>query len=77
VLASAAMLGAASLVPALFGMGWIYLSAALVGGGYLLAKSVRLARETNRRNALVNFHASLAQLTLLLVAAIADAALHA
>ena len=77
VLASAAMLVAASLAPALLGMGWLYLAAAIGGGGYLLAKSARLARAPNRRNALANFHASLVQLTVLLVAAIADAALHA
>ncbi len=77
VLAGAAMLVAASLVPVLFGMGWLYLAAALGGGAYLLTKSVRLALAPNRRAAMVNFHASLIQLTLLLVAAIADAALHA
>ena len=77
VLAGAAMLVAASLVPVLFGMGWLYLAAALGGGTYLLTKSVRLALAPNRRAAMVNFHASLIQLTLLLVAAIADAALHA
>ena len=77
VLASAAMLVVATLAPALLGMGRIYLGAAVVGGAYLLATSARLARTPNRRNALVNFHASLVQLTLLLVAAIADAAWNA
>lgn len=77
VLAGAVMLVAASLVPAFLGMGWLYLAAALGGGAYLLRTSARLAAEPNRRTALVNFHASLIQLSLLLVAAIADAALHA
>jgi protoheme IX farnesyltransferase len=77
ILAGAALLVAASLVPAFLGMGWLYLAAALGGGAYLLRTSLRLAAEPNRRTALVNFHASLIQLTLLLVAAIADAALHA
>jgi protoheme IX farnesyltransferase len=77
VLTGAALLVVASLVPALLGMGWLYLAAAVVGGGYLLWTSARLALAPNRRAAMVNFHASLAQLTLLLVAAIADAALHA
>jgi len=77
VFAGAAMLVAASLVPALFGMGWLYLAAAIGGGGYFLMTSARLALAPNRRAAMVNFHASLIQLTLLLVAAIADAALHA
>ncbi len=77
VFAGAAMLVAASLVPALVGMGWLYLAAALGGGAYFLTTSARLALAPNRRAAMVNFHASLIQLTLLLVAAIADAALHA
>jgi protoheme IX farnesyltransferase len=77
VLVGAAMLFVASLVPALFGMGWLYLAAAIGGGAYLLTKSAQLALAPNRRAAMVNFHASLIQLTLLLVAAIADAALNA
>jgi protoheme IX farnesyltransferase len=77
VLTAAALLVAASLVPALFGMGWLYLAAAVGGGTYLLTKSARLALAPNRRAAMVNFHASLIQLTLLLAAAIADAALNA
>jgi protoheme IX farnesyltransferase len=63
VLASAALLVGSSLVPALLGMGPIYLAAAL------------LARAPDRRSAMANFHASLIQLSVLLVAAIADAAL--
>jgi protoheme IX farnesyltransferase len=77
VLASATMLVVATLVPAMLGMGLLYLAAAVAGGGYFLATGVRLVRAPNRRNALVNFHASLVQLTLLLVAAIADAAWNA
>jgi len=77
VFAGAAMLVAASLVPAAFGMGWVYLAGAIGGGAWLLLKSAQLALAPNRRAAMVNFHASLIQLTLLLVAAIADAALHA
>ena len=77
VFAGAAMLVAASLVPVAFGMGWIYLLGAIGGGAWLLLKSAQLALAPNRRAAMVNFHASLIQLTLLLVAAIADAALHA
>ncbi len=77
ILAGAALLVAASLAPALFGMGWLYLAAAVGGGAYLLTTSAKLARAPSRRAAMVNFHASLIQLTVLLVAAIADAALHA
>ena len=77
VFAGAALLVAASLVPAAFGMGWVYLAGAVGGGAWLLLQSARLTLAPNRRAAMVNFHASLIQLTLLLVAAIVDAALHA
>jgi heme o synthase len=77
VFTGAAMLVAASLAPAAIGMGWVYLAGAIGGGAWLLLKSAQLALAPNRRAAMVNFHASLIQLTLLLVAAIADAALHA
>jgi protoheme IX farnesyltransferase len=74
--AAAAALVAASLAPELFGMGWLYLAAAIGGGGYLLWTSARLAQAPSRRRAIVNFHATLIQLSLLLAAAIADSAFH-
>jgi protoheme IX farnesyltransferase len=77
VLAGAAMLFVASLIPALFGMGSLYLAAATGAGAFLLARSLQLALAPGRRAAMVNFHASLIQLTLLLSAAMVDAALHA
>ena len=67
----------ASLVPAYFSLGWIYACSALAGGGYLLWTSVALVREPTRRRAMINFHASLVQLSVLLVAAMIDPALHA
>jgi heme o synthase len=75
ILASAALLVLASIVPAFYGLSWLYLGAAIGGGTYFLWKSVALARAPCRRTAMANFHASLAQLTLLLAAAIADATL--
>jgi len=71
------MLTVASLVPVLFGMGWLYLVAAVGGGALLMLKSAKLALSADRHAAMVNFHASLVQLTLLLAAAIADASLRA
>ena len=71
---SAALLVASTLVPAIFGMGWLYLAAAVGGGGYLLLTSTQLGLAPNRRRAMVNFHATLIQLTVLLVAAIVDSA---
>ena len=73
--ASAVLLVTSSLVPALLGLGAIYLVAAVAGGALLLAKTYALALDPTRRRAMASFHASLIQLTVLLVAAIADAAL--
>ena len=75
VLAGTVMLVAASLAPAWLGLSWLYLAAALAGGAYFLRTSIALARAPGRATAMANFHASLAQLTLLLVGAIADATL--
>lgn len=73
VLGNTIALVCASLLPAWFGAGPVYLAGAMTGGIYFLLKSIRLAREPNRENAMSNFHASLLQLTLLLIAAIVDA----
>jgi protoheme IX farnesyltransferase len=75
--AGAVLLVASSLAPAFLGMGWLYLAAAIGGGGYLLRTSAQLAQAPNLRRAMGNFHATLIQLTLLLVAAIVDSALRA
>jgi len=72
VFAGSALLVAASLAPAMFGMGRIYLAVAIAAGAYLLFQSARLARSPDRRAAMANFHASLAYLALLLSAAILD-----
>jgi len=64
-----------SLVPLGFGMGWIYAVGAVAGGGVFLLTSLRLALVQNKRTAIHNFLASLAQLTLLLTAAMLDVAL--
>jgi protoheme IX farnesyltransferase len=61
-----------SLLPAAFGLGWIYLAGAVAGGGYFIVKSLDLVRTPDRKSAMANFHASLLQLGLLQIAAIAD-----
>lgn len=63
-----------SLLPFWFGMGWLYLVGAVAGGVLFLRASLRLVRNPNRASAMANFHASLAQLGLLLFGALADAA---
>jgi heme o synthase len=77
ILASTVMLVGMSLLPFFYGMGWIYLAGAVTGGAYFISKSVQLARNPNRSTAMANFHASLLQLSLLLAAAMVDAAVAA
>jgi protoheme IX farnesyltransferase len=56
-------------------MGWIYCACALAGGGHFLARNLALVRDPSRASAMRCFHASLAQLALLLLGALADSAL--
>lgn len=63
---------ASSLVPVLFGMGWVYFACALSGGIYFLFRSIDLVRQPGPERAMANFHASLIQLSLLLLGTIAD-----
>ncbi len=69
VLANTLVLVAASLVPVWFGLGPVYLVAALAGGTLLVVRSMQLARRPSRASAMANFHASLVQLSLLIVGA--------
>ena len=75
ILASAALLVLASLVPFLFSLGWAYLIAAAAGGLYFLLKCVRLARRPNRVTARAAFLASLVQLCAVLFGAMLDVAI--
>ncbi len=75
IFASAALLVLASMVPAWYGLGWLYLVAAISGGAFFLMKSAALVLDPCRRTAMANFRASLVQLSVLLAAAIADATL--
>ena len=75
ILGSAVVLVASTLMPALYGLGWVYLAAAIAGGTYFLATCVALVRSPGRGTARASFRASLVQLSLVLFGAIADAAL--
>lgn len=75
ILVSAVLLVAATLMPALHGLGWIYLAAAIAGGSYFVATCVALLKSPGRGAARTSFRASLVQLSLVLLGAIADAAL--
>lgn len=73
--AAAGLLVAASVVPFFFGLGALYLAAALAGGAYFLAKSLALIRAPGRATARAAFLASLVQLCAVLFGAMADVAL--
>jgi protoheme IX farnesyltransferase len=72
ILFSTLILVAASLLPLAFGLGAIYFAGAASGGFLFIQKAWRLTREPNRKSAMVCFHASLMQLTLVLLGAIVD-----
>ena len=72
ILANTIVLVAVSLLPVAFGLGWIYLAGAAVGGGLFIVKSVALLRDPTTKAAMANFRASLVQLSLLLLAAMVD-----
>ena len=75
IFGSTVLLVAISMMPVFYGMGWVYFIGAASGGAYFLTKSMQLARSPSRATAMSCFHASLMQLTLLLVAAILDSSL--
>ncbi len=72
IFASTLALVAASLLPLAFGLGPIYFAGAAIGGFLFIQKAWLLTRQPNRKTAMVCFHASLMQLTLVLCAAIVD-----
>ncbi len=74
IFANIVLLVAASLAPFAYSAGWIYLGGAVVGGLVFLNYGWRLMRRPDARSAIVCFHASLAQLSILLVGALLDAA---
>jgi protoheme IX farnesyltransferase len=73
IFGSTVALVAASFIPLAFGLGVIYFAGAAIGGFLFIQKAWLLVQDTNRRTAMTCFHASLAQLTLVLTAAIIDA----
>jgi protoheme IX farnesyltransferase len=77
ILGHAVVLVALSLALALMTPGWLYAGCAAVGGVVLVRQAARLVREPSRANAMASFHASLVQLSLLLLGVIGDAWLRA
>jgi protoheme IX farnesyltransferase len=74
ILAHAVVLVTLSLALAAFRPGWIYLGFAAVGGALFVREALRLVAAPSRQTAMRCFHSSLAQLSLLLVGAMLDAA---
>jgi len=64
---------AASFLPLAFGLGLVYCAGAAIGGALFIQKAWQLTRSPERKAALSCFHASLIQLTLVLLGAIVDA----
>ncbi|MGD2111798.1 MAG: heme o synthase [Gammaproteobacteria bacterium] len=75
VLANTLLLVGASLLPFFFGLGWLYLAGALLGGGYFIYRSTLLVQDTSAANGMRAFFASLVQLIVLLAFAVLDAQL--
>ncbi len=75
VLANTVLLVGVSVLPFFFGLGWLYLAGALVGGGYFLYRSLLLVQDASAKNGMRTFFASLVQLIVLLVFAVLDAQL--
>ncbi len=72
ILASTLALVGVSLLPAFVGLGWIYLISAVAGGLVFVYFSVRLVIEPTGRRAMLNFLASLFQLSMLLAGSMTD-----
>jgi len=72
VFTGALLLVAASLAPGFLGFSFAYVAIALAGGLLLLWRAAQLVLDPTRARALASFHASLVQLSLLIVAAVAD-----
>ena len=75
ILANTVVLVAVSLAPVFYGSGWIYLASAAIGGALFIFRAWKLVREPSRKNAMASFFASLVQLSLVLGAAMIEAAL--
>jgi protoheme IX farnesyltransferase len=75
ILAHAVALVVLSWLLAAFRPGWVYLAFAAFGGVLFVREALRLVAAPSRQSAMRCFHASLAQLSLLLLGAIIDAAL--
>ncbi len=72
---NAIALVSASLLPAFFGAGPVYVAGAVIGGAHFLRKTHALSRAPSRATAMSSFFASMVQLSVLLLAVAVDAVL--
>lgn len=72
VLINTLMLVTIAILPFFYGMSWIYLLAALGGGGYFIYHNWLMLKDPSPRVAMKSFFASLLQLVSLLVGAVLD-----
>lgn len=68
ILGHTILLVSVSLLPVFYGLGWIYLTGALLGGAYFIIKSVQLLNNPTKQTAMANFFASLIQFSVLMIA---------
>lgn len=68
ILGHTLLLVAVSVLPVFYGLGWVYLTGAVLGGAYFIVKSVQLLRNPTKQTAMANFVASLVQFTVLMLA---------
>ena len=73
ILGHAVVLVSLSLGLALLSPGWLYLACAATGGWLMIRHALALVRAPSRATAMASFHASLVQLSLLLLGVIGDA----
>jgi protoheme IX farnesyltransferase len=67
ILGHTILLVSVSLMPWFFGLGWMYLTGALIGGAYFILKSVQLLNNPSKQTAMANFLASLLQFSTLMI----------
>lgn len=72
VMCNTLILVGVSILPFFYGMSWLYLVAALAGGGYFIYHNYLMIQDPVPKVAMKSFFASLVQLVLLLVGAVLD-----
>jgi len=72
VMSNTLILVGISILPFFYGMNWLYLAAALAGGGYFIYHNYLMILDPAPKVAMKSFFASLVQLVLLLVGAVLD-----